>query len=399
MTETAAILPSATDLEEREAARLAALRRYDILDTPPDGSFDHIAQVAARLFDVPIAIISLVDTDRIWFKAKHGLDVDEIGRDPGLCASAIMQSEPYLLTDASCDPRSLANPLVAGEFGLRFYLASPLQTTDGYNLGTICVIDRKPRVVTEQQINHLQALARVVMDQIELRLAARTAVSDLQRAVEQKDAALERSRMLAKEIDHRVMNSLQQVSALLNLQSRHLDDEEAARQLQVAAARVTAVARVHQHIFQSADNDDYGCLGYLERLCADLERMMGGHSILIEGTDVGLPIEKIAPIGLLVNELVTNAFKNGANQVRVSLDPEDSGSGRYRLSLSDDGAGFPADFDPQKTSGLGMKVVRMVVRQLGGTLDFGRCKDLGGALVTIRFPLGDEVLKTDAVAV
>src|SRR5690348_9990287 len=96
---------------ERESARLAALRRYDILDTPPDGSFDHVAQVAARLFDVPIAIISLVDNDRIWFKAKHGIDVEQIDRDPGLCASAILQSEPYLLTDASRDPRSLANPL------------------------------------------------------------------------------------------------------------------------------------------------------------------------------------------------------------------------------------------------------------------------------------------------
>jgi two-component sensor histidine kinase len=235
------------------------------------------------------------------------------------------------------------------------------------------------------------------MDQLELRLAARTAVGDLQSAVGQKDAALERSRMLAKEIDHRVMNSLQQVSALLNLQSRTLSDEEAARQLQVAAARVTAVARVHQHIFQGLDADGYGCLGYLRRLCADLERMMSVNSILIEGTDVELPDEKIAPIGLLVNELVTNASKNGASQIRVTLEPEGSEGGRYRLSVSDDGQGLPADFSQEETSGLGMKVVRMVVRQLGGTLGFGRCEDLGGAEVTIRFPLGEAVLNLDPV--
>jgi GAF domain-containing protein len=250
-----AILVDSPASSERETARLAALRRYDILDTPPDGSFDHIARVAARLFDVPIAIISLVDNDRIWFKARHGVDVEQIGRDPGLCASAILQTDPYLLTDASCDPRSLANPLVAGNFGLRFYLAAPLRTSDGHNLGTICVIDRKARTVTEQQIEQLQALAEVVMDQMELRLAARTAVANLEKAVEQKDAALQRSRMLAREIDHRVMNSLQQVSALLNLQSRNIAHDEAARQLQLAAARVTAVARVHQHIFQSGDED------------------------------------------------------------------------------------------------------------------------------------------------
>lgn len=387
MVETAVTLHSPAALDERETARLAAVRRYDILDTPPDGSFDHIAQVAARLFEVPIAIISLVDNDRIWFKAKHGLDVDEIGRDPGLCASAIMQSDPYLLTDASCDPRSLANPLVAGDFGLRFYLAAPLQTSDGYNLGTICVIDRKPRVVTEQQIEQLQALATVVMDQMELRLAARTAVGDLQRAVEQKDAALERSRMLAREIDHRVMNSLQQVSALLNLQSRNVVDEEAARQLKLAAGRVTAVARVHQHIFQRGDADTFGCLGYLQRLCGDLGRLMGLSSISVEGTDVDLPIETIAPIGMVVNELVTNACKNGAAHIRVSFGPADQAANLYRLSVSDDGRGLPPGFDPEQSPGLGMKVVRMVVGQLGGTLGFGRSIDLGGAEVIVSFPL------------
>ena len=395
--ETAVTRVSTTEDDEREAARLAALRRYDILDTPPDGSFDHIAQVAALLFEAPIAIISLVDNDRIWFKAKHGLDVDEIGRDPGLCASAIMQTDPYLLTDASCDPRSLANPLVAGDFGLRFYLAAQLRTSDGYNLGTICVIDRKPRAVTDEQVHQLQALAGVVIDQMELRLAARKAVADLQKAVEEKDAALGRSRMLAREIDHRVMNSLQQVSALLNLQSRDLADEEAGRQLKLAAARVTAVARVHQHIFQRGDADAFGCLSYLQRLCCDLERVMGIGSIRVEGSDVDLPIEKIAPIGMVVNELVTNACKNGAANIRLTLEPTDSATARYRLSVSDDGQGLPSDFDANHSPGLGMKVVQMVVRQLGGTLKFGPSADLAGAEVEVEFPLGPAAASREPV--
>src|SRR5665213_1898886 len=95
-----------------EAQRLAAVRRYDILDTPPDGSFDRITAIAARQFSVPISIISLVDHDRIWFKSHHGLDVEQIDRGPGLCASAILQIDPWVLTDAKNDPRSLANPLV-----------------------------------------------------------------------------------------------------------------------------------------------------------------------------------------------------------------------------------------------------------------------------------------------
>jgi GAF domain-containing protein len=118
-----------------EAGRLAALRRYDILDTPPDGSFDRITALAADLFSVPIAIISLVDHDRIWFKSHHGLDVAQIDRAPGLSASAILQDGPWILTDARADIRSLTNPLVAGEFGLRFYTGIPLQTQDGFNLG------------------------------------------------------------------------------------------------------------------------------------------------------------------------------------------------------------------------------------------------------------------------
>lgn len=105
---------------EAEEARIAAIRRYDILDTPPDGAFDRITALAARLFSVPISIISLVDTDRIWFKSRHGVDIEQIGREPGLCASAIVQNDAWVLTDASRDIRSLANPLVAGEFGLRF---------------------------------------------------------------------------------------------------------------------------------------------------------------------------------------------------------------------------------------------------------------------------------------
>lgn len=113
----------------------------------------------------------------------------------------------------------MANPLVAGDFGLRFYLGIPLQTSDGFNLGTLCVIDKEARTVSEQQIANLQHLAALVMDQMELRLAARVAVDRLSSAVAEKEAALQRSDLMAKEIEHRVMNSLQVVSSLLLLQA------------------------------------------------------------------------------------------------------------------------------------------------------------------------------------
>jgi sigma-B regulation protein RsbU (phosphoserine phosphatase) len=169
-----------------EAERLAAVRRYDVLDTPPDGAFDRIASLAARVFDVPIAIVSVVDTDRIWFKSHIGLpDVVQIDREPGLCASAILQDDPWVVTDAGSDPRTLSNPLVAGEFGLRFYAGAPLTTHDGYNLGTLCVIDREPREVTDGERAHLSDLAALVVDELELRLAARRAVADAEHRLSQ----------------------------------------------------------------------------------------------------------------------------------------------------------------------------------------------------------------------
>ena len=164
--------PAPLDAANHEQRRLAAVKRYEILDSPPDGAFDRIAKLAARIFDVPIATITIVDEDRIWFKAKHGLDVDQIGRDPGLCASAVLGIEPWIVNDAASDPRTLANPLVRGELGLRFYAAVPLTTADGYGLGTINIIDTEPRELTDDQVDTLGLLAGLVVDELELRLQA-----------------------------------------------------------------------------------------------------------------------------------------------------------------------------------------------------------------------------------
>jgi phosphoserine phosphatase RsbU/P len=163
-------------IPENEDARLEAVRRYDVLDTPPDGAFDRVTALAARHFGVPISIVSIVDSDRIWFKSHHGVDVDEIGRDPGLCASAILGDGPWIVEDAAIDPRTLANPLVAGDFGLRFYAGVPLTTHDGYNLGTLCLLDQEPRELTDDETATLTDLAAIVMDELELRLSARNAV-------------------------------------------------------------------------------------------------------------------------------------------------------------------------------------------------------------------------------
>lgn len=159
-------------IPENEELRMQAVGRYEVLDSPPDGAFDRITSLAARIFKVPIATITVVDHDRIWFKSKHGIDADEIGRDPGLCASAIIDDEPWVVNDALTDPRTLENPLVRGELGLRFYAGAPLKTGDGYNLGTLNIIDRVPRELTADELETLKELAEIVVDELELRLAA-----------------------------------------------------------------------------------------------------------------------------------------------------------------------------------------------------------------------------------
>lgn len=351
-----------------EQQRLAAIRRYDILDTPADGAFDRITALAARRFGVPISIISIVDEDRIWFKSHHGVDVEQIGRDPGLCASAILSDDPHILPDASVDPRALANPLVAGEFGLRFYAGVPLRTGDGHNLGTLCIIDREARPIDAAQIEDLKDLAAVVMDQLELQLAARRAVSQAQ--------------LMAREIDHRVMNSLQFVSALLSMQSRSPDMADTAGQLQLAATRVAAVAQVHRH-FSAEGGSATSCITFLRRLCADLGAVLG-ETIEVTGDDGDVPTTRIQPIGLLVNELVTNAAKHGKGPIEVCYE---IGEAHHRLTVSDRGEGVPAGFDPAASGkGLGMRVVTSLVGQLGGTVGNGPCPDGIGSCFTIVFP-------------
>jgi GAF domain-containing protein len=167
------------EMPVNEKERIESLRKYNILDTPPDGSFDRITRLASVIFKVPIALITLVDTHRIWFKSAYGLGISEINRDPGLCASAILSSDPYIIENAIEDPRTLANPLVAGEFGLRFYAAAPLQTEENHNLGTLCIIDKKARTFTQEEKELLKLMADIVMDEMHMRLSLRNAVHNI----------------------------------------------------------------------------------------------------------------------------------------------------------------------------------------------------------------------------
>jgi hypothetical protein len=168
-----------------EIDRLISLHHYEILDTPPDAAFDRIVALAAYFFKVPICLISLVDENRIWFKARYGLAAEQIPRIPGFCASVILSDQVYVVEHARTDPRTQDNPLVVGDLGLQFYAASPLITPDGHRLGTLNIIDVKPRSFDPAHAQMLQHFAGLVMDQMELRLAVRKTTASLVHALTQ----------------------------------------------------------------------------------------------------------------------------------------------------------------------------------------------------------------------
>lgn len=160
-------------LPPNEAQRLALLRAYDLLDTPPDTALDELAELAACICEAPIALITLVDETRQWFVSRIGFDLVESARDISFCAHAIHEVDLFIVPDAERDPRFADNPWVTGEPGIRFYAGATLRTAGGYAFGTLCVIDRQPRDLCSDHQHALRILARQVMMQFELRRRAR----------------------------------------------------------------------------------------------------------------------------------------------------------------------------------------------------------------------------------
>jgi len=168
-----------------ETARLEALAAYDVLDTPHEPVFQAITALAAAITGSPIALISLVDKDRQWFKANWGLDVRETPRDIAFCSHAIHQSELFEVSDAFTDKRFFDNPLVQGDLNIRFYAGHPLETDSGYKLGTLCVLDHQPKVLNDSQRQSLSELAVVVMRLFEAHRKTREIEQELSNRVKQ----------------------------------------------------------------------------------------------------------------------------------------------------------------------------------------------------------------------
>jgi two-component sensor histidine kinase len=359
-----------------EADRLAALREYQILDSASVSEFDDFVQIAAQVCEAPIAVVNLIDQARQWFAAEIGLGVRQTPLDVSICAHAILQPGVFVVPDLTQDRRFECNPLVTGHPGLRFYGGALLEAPGGLPLGTICVLDYKPRPngLTDRQEFTLRALARQVMVQLELR-----------RAVAERQAAVAEKELLILEAHHRVKNSLQMVQNLLRHKANTTLQKEASAALRQSASMLASFAAMHTHLYQPGAELQVNLQDYLGRLVGEQREAsdLGGREIRFRSDVVTWPTYDAPSVALVMMELVTNAAKYGEGAIDVTLEHAAHG---IVLIVEDEGTGLSNDFRPSQSKGLGMRVIRSLVEARKGRLTIDRTRGHTCFAATLKAP-------------
>lgn len=404
-------------LPDDEASRLAALRVYQILDTPPEPAYDNLVRLVSAICGAPIALVSFVDEGRQWFKARLGLEAAETPRDMAFCAHAILHDELFVVDDARDDPRFADNPLVRGDPLMRFYAGAPLRARGGERLGTLCVIDHIPRQLTPGQREALAALKQQAEAHLELRMrafelaaaeererAARAAIESLQR---QKDRLLQ----------YLVHDLKSPISAVL-LNGRHLLDRggldrDAADALGdiVEAAEVLArltddmldVGRgTSQGLALRREPFDAGALA--AEVATALRRQSEGRGVRVQ-LDFDRALGPISADRELVRRvllnLADNALCHAPRGSAVTLAGAPAGGGRVRLEVRDRGPGVPeparatifddyvSDGDAgvlgRRGHGLGLAFCKLAASAHGGAIGYERSPE-GESVFALELP-------------
>lgn len=391
----------APPLPANEPARLAALERYDILDTEREQAYDDFTTLAAQICGTPIALISLIDRERQWFKSKIGLEPSQTPREHAFCAHAIVDNETLIVGDASLDGRFHDNPLVVGNPNIRFYAGAPLVTEDGLGLGTLCVIDRVPRQLTPEQIRALEALSRQVMAHLELRRAM----------ISLRGAEAAKQKFVAN-VSHELrtpLTSIRGALALVLAGAGALDED--AHELLTAAHRSAnrLLALVNDLLDLervgsgelSVRKQDCALAAVLQRANETIAPIAGdaGVTLRIAATDLHVHGDPERLSQVLIN-LLANAvrFSPRGRAVTVAVEPHQD---RVHIVIDDQGPGVPVAFresifEPFKQvegsaqhkkggTGLGLAISHAIVREHGGSITVGEAPG-GGARFTIGLP-------------
>ncbi|MGZ9812145.1 histidine kinase dimerization/phosphoacceptor domain -containing protein [Pseudoroseicyclus sp. H15] len=355
-----------THPQQRE--RINLLYGYGILDTGPEEEFDAITRIAATVCDMPTALVSLVTEDRQWFKARLGCALEETGLDASICSHALLGDGLFEVPDTQLDPRTADNPLCQGEGAFRFYAGAPMiDPTSGLPLGTVCVLDTKPRELTDVQRQVLTDLAAQAMRLISLR-----------------KSLIDRE-IAARETDHRIKNSLQSVASHIRLQVRMLSKAEvvAREALQATEQRLNAIATLHEALCYSGTGDEVDIADYLGRI---LKLSLSEAPLTIRSqADIAhcmVDAHAAAALGTLVNEMAVNAVRHAFPQGQegtVRLAGRYLPDGTYELTCADDGIGLPDEPLPRegRRGGLGHAIIEAMLQQLGA-LDVAPSNAPGG---------------------
>jgi two-component sensor histidine kinase len=333
----------------QQAARLSALRSYEILDTPRESDFDDIVQLASEICQTPISVVNLIDADRQWFKAETGLGVRETPLDTSICSHVILQDQFTEIPDTLADTRMRDNPLCLSDNGLRFYAGALLKTAEGLPIGTLCVLDYKPRKLTPFQRRSLEVLANQVMKQFDLR------------------RALRRQELLLKEIDHRVKNSLQSVIALIRLQRRSAPDADIRNFLSAVEGRVARISLLHAYLYKMGDIPELDLGAYLRGLREVLEDTVPTNvTIGIDADPIIGDSAQAAGLGVIASEFVINSGKHAFPDGRTGMIGIElrAGDSQIELLCRDDGIGRSGT--STGVDGIGLRLIEAAAEQLGG---------------------------------
>jgi len=382
-----------------EPRRLEGLHRYGILDTPDEPAYDRMTRLSSRLLGYPISLISLLDETRQWFKSRHGLDVRWTSREIAFCSYTILQDDVMVVPDALKDDRFALNPLVTRSPSIRFYAGMPLKTSDDLPLGTLCVLDTKPRWdFDEDKKTALRDLAAVTTHEIEAGYAARTAAFEIRerrKAEKSLASALEEKEILLREIHHRVKNNLQSLWGLLQIEKSRMTDAHARTRMDAVSQRITVMGSIHKQLYASQNFARIDLGLHLEELCENLNSLYGspqGVTVTLKADAVESSLDTAIPLGLIANEAISNSLKHAfpsgrTGRILVSLRRlTDEASGRtIELLIADDGVGTQGTTG-RSPGGIGMTLIEALANQIDASVTVN---DETGYSLSIRFA-GDE---------